>query len=91
MVVVVSVDCDVPLHFLRTTALLVCLLQSFLPNNQPHCISFALMQDKVCALVQDEIFVLVQDEISFCCGEVVCSIILCRSVVWEFLLVWTCF
>ena len=91
MVVVVPVDCDMPLLFLRTTAVLVCLLQSFSPNNRPHCISFALVQDEVCALVQDEIFVLIQDKFSFCCGELVRSIILCWSVVWEFLLVWTYF
>ena len=91
MMVVVPGDCDMPLLFLWTNAVLVCLPQSFLPDDQPHCISVLLMQDKVHALLRDDIFVLVQDEVSFCWEEVVRSIVLCRSAGQEFLLICTCF
>jgi hypothetical protein len=91
MVVVDSGDCNVPLLFRGTTAVLVCLLHGFLSNYQPRCISFALVQDEVHALVWDKIFALVQDEISFCCERMVHSIFLSQSVISEFLLTWACF
>jgi hypothetical protein len=91
MVVVVPGDCYVPLLFLGTNAVLVCLHQSVSPDDQPRCISFVLMWDKVCALVHDGILVLIQDKVSYCWGEVVCSIVLCQSVGQEFLLILYCF
>jgi hypothetical protein len=48
-----------------TGTILVCLLRSLVPDDQPLCVSFLLVRDKVCVLVWDKIFALVMDEISF--------------------------
>ena len=43
--------------------ILVRLLRSLVPDDQPLCVSFTLVRDEVCVLVRDEVCVLVRDEI----------------------------
>ena len=56
--------CNLSFLLLGAATILICLFQGFMPDGQPFCVPFALVQDEGRVLALGEIFVLVEDEIS---------------------------